>query len=366
MRSARFLLALQSDDVVLPKEGKIAVIGPQAKDNLSELPQARIEVVQGFRPDYDHFAAQGLAVSATLNGPYTAAILCLPRARAAAQAMVAGAAAAVEPGGLILVDGQKTDGVDAMLRACRALVPLVLDPLSKAHGKIFGFAADRSAFADWVAAPQMTPDGFTTAPGVFSADGADLGSALLAKTLPERMRGRIADLGAGWGYLSAAALTRRDVTEVHLIEADHAALACAKVNITDPRAQFHWADATVFAAKIPATARFDWVISNPPFHTTRAADPSLGIAFIRAAARMLTGSGTCLIVANRHLPYEHTLSEVFGMVTVLAETSGFKVFSATRPKTAGSGTKPAGRIAPRPAFRSVARPGVKAVSHQRK
>lgn len=366
MRSARFLLALQSDDVDLPQQGTIAVIGPQAGDDLSDLPLARINVVQGFRPDHDHFAAQGLAVAATINGPYAAAILCLPRARAAAQTMVADAAAAVVPGGLILIDGQKTDGVDAMLRACRARVPLVLDALSKAHGKIFGFAADRSAFADWVAAPQVTPEGFTTAPGVFSADGPDPGSALLATMLPECMRGRVADLGAGWGYLAAAALTRRDVTEVHLIEADHAALACAQANVTDPRAHFHWADALGFAAKIPVTSRFDWVISNPPFHITRAANPGLGIAFIRAAARMLTGSGTCLIVANRHLPYEHALLEVFGLVTVLAETSGFKVFSATRPRTAASGAKPAGRIAPRPVLRTEARPGRKAVSRHRK
>lgn len=366
MRSSRFLLALQSDDVALPEAGTIAVIGPQAGDDLSELPQTRIEVVQGFRPDHDYFAAQGLAVTATINGPYAAAILCLPRARAAAQAMVAGAAAAVVPGGLVLIDGQKTDGVDAMLRACRERVPLVLQVIAKAHGKIFGIAADKAAFADWLAVPQGTADGFTTAPGVFSADAADPGSALLAKVLPERMRGRIADLGAGWGYLSAAALTRRDVTEVHLIEADHAALACAKANITDPRAHFHWADATGFAASIPATARFDWVISNPPFHTSRAADPGLGIAFIRAAARMLTGSGTCLIVANRHLPYEHTLSEVFGVVTVLAETSGFKVFSATRPRTVAAGAKPARRIAQRPVVRTVPRPGGKSAPRHHK
>lgn len=360
MRSARFLLALQSDDVALPEAGRIAVIGPQAGDDLSALPRDRIAVVQGFRPDHDYFAAQGHDVSAAMAGPYAAAILCLPRARAAAQAMVAEAAGAVIPGGLILIDGQKTDGVDAMLRACRARVPLVMNVIAKAHGKIFGIAADQAAFADWRAAPHITAEGFTTAPGVFSADGADPGSALLASSLPERMRGRVADLGAGWGYLAASVLTRKDVTEVHLIEADHAALACAKANITDPRAQFHWADATGFTLKAPAAGGFDWVISNPPFHTSRAADPALGIAFIRAAARLLSGSGTCLIVANRHLPYERALAEVFGTVTVIAETPAFKVFAATRPRTRApiskGAVKSAKRIAARPVIRTTARP----------
>ena len=42
--------------------------------------------------------------------------------------------------------------------------------------------------------------------GIFSADHIDPGSALLAEHLPKNLRGRVADLGAGWGFLSRAAL----------------------------------------------------------------------------------------------------------------------------------------------------------------
>lgn len=332
MRSARLSLALDGGACALPDRGRVAVIGPRAGSDLSALPRERVEVIQGFRPDHDHFAAQGYAVAPVIGGPYAAALVCLPRARAEAEAHIAEAARTVAPGGPILIDGQKTDGVDAMLRACRARADLLLEPIAKAHGKIFAIGADAAAFADWAAAPGTTPQGLRTAPGVFSADGPDPGSALLASLLPDEIGGRVADLGAGWGFLAAAALERRAVAEMHLIEASHAALDCARENIADPRARFHWADATAFAIAAGADRRFDWVISNPPFHTARNADPQVGIAFIRAAARLLKGSGAFLMVANRHLPYEGAMAGHFATVATIADTGGYKVFRASGPR----------------------------------
>ena len=180
----------------------------------------------------------------------------------------------------------------------------------------------------------MAP-GFVTLPGVFSADGPDPGSRALAAALPERLPRRMADLGAGWGWLSAQVLARPGVEELHLIEADHAALACARANVTDPRAVFHWADATRFRPPAP----LDGVVMNPPFHSGRAADPALGAAFIRAAAGMLGTSGRLWMVANRHLPYEAALAQVFREVAEIGGDGGFKVFLAARPIPGGG--KPA-------------------------
>jgi 16S rRNA (guanine1207-N2)-methyltransferase len=149
----------------------------------------------------------------------------------------------------------------------------------------------------------------------------------LAAALPARLGPRVADLGAGWGYLSRAILAREGVAEVHLIEADHAALACARANITDPRARFHWADAIAFTPDAP----FDAVVTNPPFHVTRAASPDLGRGFIDAARRMLTPRGDLWLVANRHLPYEGALRAAFREVTEMGADPAFKVFHASHP-----------------------------------
>ena len=316
-------MALDTGAFVVPDTGIIGVYGPVMGDDLSALPRDRVQVVTGFKPDYDHFAAQ-YAVRHDGAAQYTAAIVCLPRARGQAQALLAQASVEVAPGGMIAVDGQKTDGVDSALKDLRGRVA-VSDTLSKAHGKLFTFAA-RDALADWVASPRMT-DGFQTLPGVFSADGPDAGSALLAAALPAKLPSRVADLGAGWGYLTQAILAREGVKSVEVVEADFAALTCARVNITDPRAKFHWADATTFR---PDTL-MDAVVMNPPFHVGRTADPAIGMAFIKAAKKMLTPGGSLYLVANRMLPYDKMLPTLFREVIDLGGTNAFRLTCARAP-----------------------------------
>ncbi|MDN5785978.1 class I SAM-dependent methyltransferase, partial [Pseudorhodobacter sp.] len=138
------------------------------------------------------------------------------------------------------------------------------------------------------------------------------------------------DLGAGWGYLSRAILSRAGVKELHLVEADANALDCARTNITDPRAQFHWADATSFKLD----RGVDAVVCNPPFHTTRDADPGLGAAFILAAARLLAPHGTLWLVANRHLPYGRTLTPLFREIEEIGSDPRFRLTRASRPTRA--------------------------------
>lgn len=321
--SVRLTLALDRGAVAIPPEGRIGVWGATARDDLSALPKDRVTLIQGFRPDVDALVRQGWTVTPEAEGRFALSVVFLPRAREAARARIAAAAARTD--GPLLVDGDKTAGVDGLLRELRARAG-VGEVLSKAHGKVF--AVTGGAFADWAeAGPRTVAEGFVTRPGVFSADGPDRGSVLLAAALPGRLGPRVADLGAGWGYLARAILARDGVAEVHLIEADHAALGCARVNVTDPRARFHWADAASFVPEAP----FDTVVTNPPFHVSRAADPGLGRAFVEAARRMLTPRGDLWLVANRHLPYEGALRAAFRDVAEIGDDPAFKVFHASHP-----------------------------------
>jgi 16S rRNA (guanine1207-N2)-methyltransferase len=325
MRSSRLDMALETGAFRLPETGSIGVYGPRVGDDLQALPKDRVEVVTGFRPDYDAFALQGYRVRHDGKATYSAAVVCLPRAKAEARAMLAQAASEVSEGGVIVVDGQKTDGIDAALKDLRARTP-VSDPLSKAHGKLFSFAAS-GVLADWASSPRIIAGGLQTLPGVFSADGPDAGSALLAAALPEKLGARVADLGAGWGYLAAAILARPGVRSLDLVEADHAALTCARINITDPRARFFWADARSFRPD----HLMDAVVMNPPFHTGRTADLALGMAFLRSARQMLAPSGVLWLVANRTLPYDPLLKTLFRDVQDLGGTATFRLTRASLP-----------------------------------
>ena len=327
-------------ELIDPPEGALVMIGAGAGD-VAGFDPARVTVIQGFRPDHDAVAAQGFRVlppdfgdtdRASSEDAADAAIVFLPRARAEARARIAAAAARLPAGAPLWIDGQKTDGIDSMLREMRALAP-VDDVQSRAHGKIFRVTMPAGEWlpAGWAGALRQVDGGFVTAPGVFSADGPDPASVLLAAHLPDRMPTRVVDLGAGWGWLAAQVLARPGPEAVHLVEADHTALDCARRNVADPRAQFHWADATTFRLPDPVNG----VVMNPPFHESRAPDPHLGARFIRAAAGLLTGAGRLWMVANRHLPYEAALAEHFADVSEIGGDARFKIIAATGAGRAG-------------------------------
>lgn len=317
-------MALKSGVWVLPAAGDIAVWRPVAGDDLSMLPKGRVVVQTGFWPDHDHFAAQGFSI--TGSAPFAAGLVCLPRAKAQARGMLALASVSVAPGAMIAVDGQKTDGVDALFKECRAVMPGLMGPLSKAHGKLFCFPAGGIP-ADWAAQTQVIEGGFVTAPGVFSADEVDRGSALLAAALPAEMPAKIGDLGAGWGCLSRAVLARGGVKHLDVVEAEAAALDCARANLPDPRAAFHWADATTFRPD----RLWGGVVMNPPFHVGRMADPGLGLGFLQAAHRGLAPDGVLWLVANRHLPYAAALTNMFRSVEEIGGDAAFRLTRATAP-----------------------------------
>ena len=304
----------------MPDEGRVVVFNPAIGADLSSLTAPHI--ISPMKQVHAAFAGSNCAVAP--EGRYSAAVVCVPRAKVEARALIAAACAVTD--GAILIDGQKTDGIDSLLKELRKRGP-VSAAISKAHGKCFWIEAS-DAYADWAVGPALTPGGFWTAPGVFSADGIDPASEMLAAALPEKLGRQVADLGAGWGFLSAHVLTRDTVEAVHLVEAHHMALECAKRNVTDPRAQYHWADATTWQPP----GKMDAVVMNPPFHTARAADPALGQAFVAAAARILSPGGTLWMVANRHLPYEGVLEAHFAKNTDLGGDARFKLTQAARPR----------------------------------
>ncbi len=324
MPDSRLTTAIDSGTLALP-EGEILVFRPAAGADLTALPRERTRIRHGFRPDIDWWEGQGYTVETASEGRGAdVAVVYLPRSKPLARALVAEAARTAP---LVIVDGQKTDGVDSLFREMRARLG-DLTSITRAHGRLFWFDPAKVDLSDWEApAPAAVEGGFVTQWGTFSSDGPDRGSQLLAQALPKKLPGRMADLGAGWGYLSAAVLARDGVKNIALVEAEQLSLDCARRNIDDPRATFHWADVTRFKPD----GVYDGIVCNPPFHTGRAADPSLGRAFIAAAARMLTPSGQLWMVANRHLPYEAALRETFRNVDEIGGDPAFKIFHAARP-----------------------------------
>jgi 16S rRNA (guanine1207-N2)-methyltransferase len=300
------------------------------------LPAERLRCVQSFRPLHDALAARGHLVSPRADSEASMVVVNLTRSRAESLGNIALGLGLLPPGGLLAVAGAKSEGIDSVARQVARQIRLD-GAFVKAHGRVFWLTRPEAlppAIAQWADAAEPAPngEGFVTAPGMFSHERSDAGSRSLAAKLPGRLAGRVADLGAGWGWLSRSALEGGAPIEgIDLYEAEGLALDAARLNVTDPRARFHWSDVTGLGNGIPP---YDAVITNPPFHSGRASDPDLGAAFIVAAARVLKPSGRFLMVANRQLPYEATVAANFRHWEKLGEDGHYKVIQAERPRAA--------------------------------
>ncbi|MBL4627826.1 MAG: class I SAM-dependent methyltransferase [Roseicyclus sp.] len=329
MTPDRWTLAIEGGEIE-PPTGPVLVMHARADSDFALLgPAGQVTCVQSFAPDYDRLQARGVDVAVAADGQFAAALVQITKSRAGTYSAIAEALGHIPPGGLLMVDGQKEEGIEAIVKRLRQVFD-VDNVMSKSHGKLVWLRRPVTLppqVVDWILAPETGEHGYRTVPGGFSVGGPDRGSELLVALVPE-LKGRVADWGAGWGYLAGELLAEQDtIKTLDLIEADHNMLEAAKHNIDDPRASFHWADVTRFTPK----AAYDAIICNPPFHVGRRADHTVGRAFIQSAARHLTARGRFFMVANRHLPYEDTLKTSFGTGSMLGELEGYKIYEAAKP-----------------------------------
>lgn len=291
-------------------------------------------LVQPSRPEWLRLRAAGIAPSPVASGDgYDAALVSCGRDRGAAELTLADALERTRTDALIVVAGAKDDGIASLRR--RIAAHLRVDgAVPKHHGLAFWFQVPPNAREIAAAMREPHPAGvvagrFETAPGMFSHGHLDEGSRLLAERLPPDLAGRAADFGAGWGYLSSELIARcPGVLALDLYEADFWSLEAARGNLAEATIPlgFHWHDLT----GEPVEARYDAIVTNPPFHVGRAAEPALGQAFIAAAARVLKPGGRLVMVANRQLPYEATIDAHFRRHAEVGGNGRFKVIEAVR------------------------------------
>ncbi|MEW5726460.1 MAG: methyltransferase [Pseudomonadota bacterium] len=324
-------LLLPFDKGLLPLPGRAFLLRAEASEALADW-RGRLVCEQSLKPAFDRLAAAGFQVVPRLEGRFAAGLVVLTKHKAENRANLARAWEHLEPGGLLVACGANATGAASMERETDKALGLD-GRLSKHQARVFWTRRDAAAppvLREWAAAGLPAPvadTGLVARVGCFSHDRVDPGSRLLVAHLPEGVSGRVADLGAGWGYLSAEILRRFDaVTGIDLYEAEALALEDARTNIGLDRAAFHWHDV---AAGLPDVAPYDWIVANPPFHEGRNADPGLGRAFIAAAWKAIRRRGKFVLVANRHLPYEAELRRGFRDIAVLHDGDGFKVLLAS-------------------------------------
>lgn len=195
-----------------------------------------------------------------------------------------------------------------------------------------------SLFGDFAALPKIADSHFSitaageqlrlhSLPGVFNHGKLDLGTALLLDNLPVISQGKVLDFACGCGVIGA--VLKRKHPQIELFSSDISALA---VKATELTLAANKLSGTVIAADgLPEFPKqFDYIVSNPPFHTGIKTDYSIVEAFIAQSATRLSSQGNLTIVANSHLAYQELLQNSFKQVSVIAKANGFVIYRASQ------------------------------------
>ena len=235
-------------------------------------------------------------------------------------------------GGKMIINGDNQVGVKSFLKNISNLWPAEITVIKK-KGRIALYQKKTQLFGHWKKYQyfHINRDGYYTRSDMFSPKEVDKGSQKLTSAFSTKLFGEVADLGAGWGYLSKEALRANDqITRVTLFESNYSAYLASKKNIDDKRAVFRWASLeNIRNLKL----RFNHVICNPPFHSGHPRDIGLLRSFIWYSSMLINRQGSVWMVFVSGVYLESELKEYFDSVKILYKDSHYFVCRLLKPKT---------------------------------
>lgn len=171
-------------------------------------------------------------------------------------------------------------------------------------------------------------------PGVFAHGRLDGGTALLLQFLGHeyrrlRIAGSVLDFGCGAGVLGLALLRANPQLRMTLLDSSAAALTSAAWSVEANGFPAGTVEVLPADGLTESGPRYDWIVSNPPFHRGVETDLDIARQFFGRAAARLSRTGRLLLVCNRHLPYERWLDEHFGVVENPHSDREFKILLAS-------------------------------------
>mgnify|MGYP000026457027 CR=1 FL=1 len=256
-----------------------------------------------------------------------------PKAKAEAQMLLDNIRAISTESTRLLVVGENKGGVKSVVKQLKADAQFSRKVDSARHCSLFQFtgltvnpdfqlASYAKQFEINVAG---TPLSLVTLPGVFSHGELDKGTELLLETIKLNNPKTLLDFATGCGVIST--FLAKHYAECKIVASDVSALALAAAELTFAKngvsAELKLADGIS-----SINAKFDYIVSNPPFHTGLSTNYDITQLFIADAKTRLNKRGELLIVANSFLPYADALRDEFGDFCKLKDNKKFTIYSA--------------------------------------
>ncbi len=279
-------------------------------------------------PNHKHHFTHVLVSEGEL---FDGAVIYMPKAKEQAKMLIANMAACVKPGGLIFLVGENKSGIKGADKLFGAFAQVVNKVDSARHCSLFCAQLNDQTHSfqeqDWLIKKDLKVGdqniSWISFPGVFSANELDAGTKLLLENLPPQVKGKVLDFACGSGIIGCYIARHFGLKDVTLSDINALALHAAQLN----------AQALNIEVKIVPSdglaqlkSKFDFVFTNPPFHTGIKTDYSVTDGFIRQLKGNLNPTGRLILVANRFLPYPDMLDKYIGRNRLIAQTSKFNLY----------------------------------------
>lgn len=164
--------------------------------------------------------------------------------------------------------------------------------------------------------------------GVFSKNHVDFATDFLLKTIYQEVKGKVLDMGCGYGVIGITIANNSDVEHVKMVDVNHRALDLSKRN-----AQNNGVDKKVDIVESDGfynvNEMFDTIISNPPIRAGKLVIYKM----YEDSKEHLNPGGNLYIVINKKHGAPSTinfLNNLFGNCEVLDKKSGFNVIKCIK------------------------------------
>lgn len=163
---------------------------------------------------------------------------------------------------------------------------------------------------------------FQTDAGVFSRDELDPGSRLLLDACLPRLKGRVLDLGCGWGPVGTIVSRLCTGCQVEMTDINQRATDLARLNLLKNKAQAQVFTGNGFG---PLTGQYDWILINPPIR----AGKQLVYQLFFDSSRHLRPDGCLAVVIRKQQGAQSAkdyLETLFPQVKLAARKKGYHVY----------------------------------------
>lgn len=178
---------------------------------------------------------------------------------------------------------------------------------------------------------------FETDRGVFSRLELDRGTEILLAALPEGLRGRVLDMGCGYGALGVSLAKASPACSLTMADINERAVSLADRNAARNGVAAETLQSDGFA--VLNGRQFDCVVTNPPIR----AGKSVIYRMFADAAAALAGGGTLWLVIRKQQGAPSALRYLqtqFAEVTVVTRDAGYWVLRCAAPLPPGAAPVP--------------------------